>query len=197
MPFQPHPSWAALIEDEQQPWRTLSSRELIGPPRRVWEDRVQVRPGVQTTYQYHPRGHQAIFVLPVTDAGDIVLIRQYRYPLRATITEIVAGGVEAGEQLLDAAARELKEEVGGVATEWVALPGFYPQPSINGVVFFPMLALGVSLGEMAHEDTETIERLTLPLAEAYAMLERGEIQSGSSSLVMWQARAELVRRGLL
>lgn len=197
MDFQPHPNWATLTEDEQQPWQTLSSREVVGPPRRVWEDRVEVRPGVQTTYQYHPRGHRAVFVLPVTAAGDIVLIRQYRYPLRATITEIVAGGVEAGEDLLTAAARELREEVGGTAGEWLALPGFYPQPSINGVVFFPLLALNVTLGEMAHEDTETIERLTLPLAEAYAMLERGEVQDGPSSLVMWQARAELTRRGLL
>lgn len=197
MSFHPHPSWALLTEDEHQPWQTLSSTELLGPPRRVLQDRVQVRPSVQTDYRYLPRGHRAVFVLPVTAAGDIVLIRQYRYPLRATITEVVAGGIEAGEQPLDAAARELQEEVGGVAAEWVALPGFYPQPSLNGVVFFPLLALGVTLGDMAHEDTETIERLTLPLAEAYARLERGEIQDGPSSLTLWHARAALTQRGLL
>ncbi|WP_261664309.1 NUDIX domain-containing protein [Deinococcus sp. Marseille-Q6407] len=197
MSFQPHPSWARLTEDKQQPWQTLSSQELAGPPRRVLQDRVQVRPGVETDYQYRPRGHQAVFVLPVTEAGEAVLIRQYRYPLRATITEIVAGGVERGEAPLDAAARELKEEVGGEAAEWVALPGFYTQPSISGVVFLPLLALGVRLGDTAHEATETIERFTVPLAEAYARLARGEIQDGSSCLVLWQARAELERRGLL
>ncbi|MDO4262843.1 MAG: NUDIX hydrolase [Deinococcus sp.] len=197
MPFQPHPSWALLAEDEHQPWQTLSSTELAGPPRRVLQDRVQVRPGVQTEYQYRPRGHSAVFVLPVTEAGEAVLIRQYRYPLRATISEIVAGGIEAGETAVDAAVRELKEEVGGAAAEWVALPGFYPQPSISGVIFYPLLALGVRLGEMAHEDTETIERFTLPLPEAYARLERGEIQDGPSCLTLWQARAELLKRGLL
>ena len=192
-----HPNWAGLTEDEQQPWQTLSSRTLVGGFRTVQEDRVQVRPGVETTYQYRPRGPRAVFVLPVTARGEAVLIRQYRYPLRATITEVVAGGVERGEDLLDAAARELKEEVGGVTAEWVALPGFYPQPSISGVVFYGFVALGVELGEAQNEETETIERLTVPLAEAYRRLEAGEIQDGPSSLVLWHARRLLTQRGLL
>ncbi|WP_288479812.1 NUDIX hydrolase [uncultured Deinococcus sp.] len=192
-----HPNWAGLTEDEQQPWQTLESRTLVDGFRTVQEDRVQVRPGVETTYQYRPRGPRAVFVLPVTVGGEAVLIRQYRYPLRATITEVVAGGVERGEALLEAAARELKEEVGGVAAEWVALPGFYPQPSISGVVFYGLLALGVELGEAQNEETETIERLTLPLAEAYRRLEAGEIEDGPSSLVLWHARRHLTERGLL
>ena len=196
-PTPQHPNWAGLTEDAVTPWKTLSSRQLVGGFRTVYEDRVQVRPGVETTYQYRPRGPRAVFVLPVTAQGEAVLIRQFRYPLRATITEIVAGGVEKGEDLGVAAARELLEEVGGTASEWVPLPGFYPQPSISGVVFYPLLALGVTLGAAQLEDTETIERVVLPLAEAYRMLEAGEIQDGPSSLTLWQARGELTRRGLL
>ena len=197
MTFTPHANWSALHEDELQPWKTLSSRQLVGGFRVVLEDRVEVKPGTQTLYQYRPRGPRAVFVLPVTAAGEAVLIRQYRYPLRATITEIVAGGVEKGEDLHAAAARELLEEVGGVASEWVALPAFYPQPSISGVVFYPLLALGVELGEAQLEDTETIERLVVPLPEAYRMLAAGEIQDGPSSLALWQARSELEERGLV
>lgn len=192
-----HPNWASLTEDAEQPWQTLSSRVLVDGSRRVLEDQVRVRDGVEVPYQYRPRGAKAIFVLPITAVGEAVLIRQYRYPLRATITEVVAGGVERGEDLQPAAARELLEEVGGVAGEWVALPGFYPQPSISGVVFYPFLALNVSLGKMHHEDTETIERLVLPLREVYRMLEAGEIQDGPSSLTLWQARRHLQERGLL
>ena len=68
---------------------------------------------------------------------------------------------------------------------------------ISGVVFYPLLALGVTLGDMAHEDTETIERVALPLAKAYEMLEAGEIQDGPSSLTLWHARRPLAERGLL
>lgn len=192
-----HPNWAALVEDDTQPWATLESRQIVSGFRTVFEDRVRLPSGVETTYQYRPRGPRAVFVLPVTAAGEAVLIRQYRYPLRATVTEVVAGGVERGEDLLAAAQRELHEEVGGVAAEWVPLPGFYPQPSISGVIFYPFLALGVTLGDMHHEDTETIERVVVPLAEAYRRLDAGEILDGSSSLAMWHARGVLAGRGLL
>lgn len=194
---QAHPNWAELVPDEVQPWNTLTSRVLVDGFRVVLEDRARTAAGAEVVYQYRPRGPRAVFVLPVTPAGEAVLIRQYRYPLRATIWEVVAGGVERGEDLLAAAARELAEEVGGVAAEWVPLPGFYPQPSISGVVFYPLLALGVTLGGTAHEETEVIERVLLPLAEAYRMLEGGEIQDGPSSLTLWHARRHLVERGLL
>ncbi|PTA67928.1 NUDIX domain-containing protein [Deinococcus arcticus] len=192
-----HPNWATLTEDETQPWQTLESRVLVTGFRTVFEDRVRLDSGVETLYQYRPRGPRAVFVLPVTARGEAVLIRQYRYPLRATVTEVVAGGVERGEDLHAAAARELQEEVGGAAAEWLALPGFYPQPSISGVVFYPFVALGVTLGAPAHEATETIERVVLPLRDAYELLERGGIQDGASSLTLWHARAALQARGLL
>ncbi|WP_119673845.1 NUDIX domain-containing protein [Deinococcus sp. RM] len=192
-----HPNWAALVEDDTQPWATLESRQIVSGFRTVFEDRVRLPSGAETTYQYRPRGPRAVFVLPITAQGEAVLIRQYRYPLRATVTEVVAGGVERGEDLLAAAQRELHEEVGGVAAEWVPLPGFYPQPSISGVIFYPFLALGVTLGDMHHEDTETIERMVVPLAEAYRRLDAGEILDGPGSLAMWHARAVLAGRGLL
>lgn len=192
-----HPNWPALVEDTAQPWETLSSRALVSGMRSIHEDRVRLPSGVETTYQYRRRGPRAVFALPVTTDGQAVLIRQYRYPLRATVTEVVAGGVEAGESFLLAAQREVAEEVGGSGGEWVALPGFYPQPSISGVVFYPFLALGVTLGDMAHEDTETIERVALPLPEAYRLLEAGEIHDGPSSLTLFHARFHLERRGLL
>lgn len=192
-----HPNWPALVEDAAQPWETLSSRALVSGMRSVHEDLVRLPGGVETTYQYRQRGPRAVFALPVTADGQAVLIRQYRYPLRATVTEVVAGGIEAGESILAAAQREVAEEVGGQGGEWIALPGFYPQPSISGVVFYPFLALGVTLGDMTHEDTETIERVVVPLPEAYRRLEAGEIHDGPSSLTLFHARRVLEDRGLL
>lgn len=186
-----------MVPDEAQPWQTLSSEVKIAGPRQVQLDQVRSAAGAEFSYIYRPRGPKAVFVFPVTAAGEAVLIREYRYPLRATITEVVAGGVEEGEDLAEAAQRELAEEAGGVGGEWVALPAFYPQPSISGVVFYPYLALNVTLQVAQPEDNETIERVLLPLPEVYRRLEAGEIHDGPSSLVLWHAKAELTRRGLL
>ncbi len=166
-------------------------------PHLLNRDRVRTQAGTELEYLYRPRGPRAVFVLPVTAAGEVVLIRQYRYPLRAWITEVPAGGMEDGEDILESAARELLEEVGGMAQEWVALPAFYPQPSVSGAVFYPLLALGVTLGEARPEPDELIERLVLPLAEAYRRLLAGEIMQGPGSLTLFHARPHLEARGLL
>ncbi|GGR08271.1 NUDIX domain-containing protein [Deinococcus ruber] len=192
-----HANWPLLVPAEEQPWKTLSSTQISPPPREMRRDAILTQAGAELEYVYRPRGPRAVFILPVTAAGEAVLIRQYRYPLRATISEVVAGGVEHGEDLLAAAARELKEEVGGTASEWVALPGFYAQPSSSGVVFYPLLALGVTLGEAQHEASELIEPLVLPLPEAYRRLDAGDIFDGPSSLTMFHARRVLQERGLL
>lgn len=191
-----HPTWAQLCPDPEQPWQTLSSR-VISEKQPFVSDLVQLHGGSEAEYLYHPRGRRAVFVLPVTASGEAALIRQYRYPLRATITEVVAGGVEEGEDLLRAAQRELQEEVGGVATRWEPLPGFYPQPSLSGAAFFPWLALDAQFHETHHEDSELIERLLLPLSEVYRRLDAGEISNGPSALVLYQARARLQALGLL
>lgn len=192
-----HPNWSRLVRDETQPWQTLDTQRLSGPPHVLVRDRVGSGEGRELSYTYRPRGPRAVFVLPVTAAGEAVLIRQYRYPLGAWITEVVAGGLEDGEDVVPGAARELREEVGGVAAEWTALPAFYPQPSVSGVVFYPLLALGVVLGDAQPEPDELIERLVLPLPEAYRRLEAGEIFQGPGSLTMFHARRHLEARGLL
>ena len=186
-----------LSPDEQQPWQTLSSQQLSPPPHVLLRDTVLTGHGTQLAYTYRPRGPRAVFILPITLAGEAVLIRQYRYPLRAWVWEVPAGGVENGEELLSSAARELREEVGGAAAQWLALPAFYPQPSVSGIAFYPFVALGVTLQKAQPEADELIERHVLPLTETYRMLDAGEILAGPSALTLYQARVQLQSRGLL
>lgn len=185
-----------LLPDDEQPWTALESREVASDPL-VVRDLVRGHANTTFAYTYRPRGTRAALIVPITVDGRLVLLRQYRYPIRMTMTEIPAGGVEDGEDPLDAAKRELVEEIGGVAREFEPLPLFCPQPSFTGQVFHPFVAFGVTLGENAPEDSELLRVEIVPVAEAYRRLDDGEIPNGPSALTLFHARRVLTRRGLL
>ena len=69
----------------------------------------------------------AVCVIPITEDGNVVVERQFRYPIDSVITEIPAGKLDSkAEDCLDAAKRELWEETGITAEEWIDLGIFYP-----------------------------------------------------------------------
>ena len=79
------------------------------------------------------RKHHAVAVVPVTPEGDVVLVRQFRPPVRADLTEIPAGLLDVeGEDALTCAGRELWEETGYRHTEIAFLGGVYVSPGLHG-----------------------------------------------------------------
>jgi ADP-ribose pyrophosphatase YjhB (NUDIX family) len=70
----------------------------------------------------------AVAIAPVTEAGELVLVRQYRHAAREVLVEIPAGRLERGEAPLEAARRELAEETGTRARHWRELAAFLPAP---------------------------------------------------------------------
>lgn len=195
-----HPNWKRLAPESGQhendsPYELVSSRPLAEQPYPVRLDRL--RDGeTEFDYLYRPSG-AAVHVLPVLQSGELLLVRQYRWPVRRWITELVAGGIEAGEEPLEAARRELREEVGGTADAFLPLPAFYSQPGVSAHLAYPLIATGVRLGASAPEAGEHIEPLALRPAEAYARLLAGDIESGPAALVLMQARGHLEGMGLL
>lgn len=192
-----HRNWDNFHEDLIEQYQVHSTREIHPRPRQILVDHVETPSGMQFEYVYRPLGAAAVFVLPITSDGQVALIRQYRHPLRRDIIEIPAGSVEPGEDIFECAKRELQEEVGGTAEEWHPLPAFFPQPAFTGAIFYPFLALGVTLGEPQLEETEFITLQPTPLPEVYRMLDAGEILDGNSVIALYQARPLLVQRGLL
>ncbi|PYE55771.1 NUDIX domain-containing protein [Deinococcus yavapaiensis] len=185
-----------LHPDDDQPWTALERRDVSRAPHIV-ADLVQGHAGTTFEYTYRPRGGRAALIVPITEDGRLVMLRQYRYPIGMTMTEIPAGAVELGEEPLDAAKRELAEEIGGVARAFEALPLFCPQPSFTGQIFHPFVAFDVTLGENAPEDSELLRVEVVPIHEAYRRLDDGEIPNGPSALTLFHARRVLSRRGLL
>lgn len=70
----------------------------------------------------------SVVIVPVTEAGEIVLVRQYRAPLGRWAWELPAGSLKTGEDPAQAAARECHEEIGLVPSRLVTLGAFYPTP---------------------------------------------------------------------
>ena len=118
-----------------------------------------------------------INVVPVTDDGRVVLIRQFRHGVRAVTLEIPGGMVDPGEDPLAAAARELREETGYRARSVRPLGGVWPNPAIQANTCHTFLAEGcVPEGAPEPDPYERIEVLTVPLADVPRLVRSGEIR---------------------
>jgi rSAM/selenodomain-associated transferase 1 len=171
--------------------RPAGSELLSGTPwRAVVRDRLLGRGGRETSYTYLacPR---AVFVVPVTDTGDVVLVRQYRHPVRDWTLEVPAGTVDDGEVPLDAARRELAEEAGGTARTWTHLSTFYSSSAHISLRSDAFLATGVSLAEASPGDEEDVSVVLLPVDEAIRRAREGEFQEGQTALAILLAAERL------
>lgn len=167
-----------------KPWQTLGTT-------RLWEskwynlrqDRVRIHTGDEITYTYqeHPG---AVFIVPVTPEGQVILLRQYRHPVGEWLWEIPAGAVDDGEGLEAAAQRELAEEIGGTAKELCYVGHFFSASSISNLRINVFLATGVQIEQSAREATELIETRAMPTIEALTMARQGEIKDGQSALAL-------------
>lgn len=111
---------------------------------------------------------------------QIILIRQYRYPIDKEIIELPAGRIELGEDPLLCAQRELTEETGYKASEWHELARFYSAPGFCDELLYLYKAANISFeGKRLDIDEET-EVLILPVAEAWNLCLSGEIKDAKT-----------------
>jgi 8-oxo-dGTP pyrophosphatase MutT (NUDIX family) len=166
------------------PWRTLSSREVYDNHWiRVRENRV-IRPdGEPGIYGVVHFKNIAVGVLPVED-DSIYLVGQYRYPVDRYSWEIPEGGCPAGESTLAAAQRELIEETGLRASCWEKLAEADLSNSVTDERAVWYLATGLVAGESRPEGTEKIVVRRVPFAEALRMALTGEITDALSLLAI-------------
>jgi ADP-ribose pyrophosphatase len=173
-----------LIPVMSGPWQTLETTCLW---ESTWynlrQDRVRIHTGdvITYTYQEHPG---AVFIVPVTAGGKILLVRQYRHPVGEWLWEVPAGAIDRDEDLVTAARRELAEETGGTARKLRHVGHFFAAGSVSNLRIDVFLATGVRLEESKREATELIETQAVPITEALAMARRGEIRDGQSALAL-------------
>ncbi len=162
----------------------LSSRYLWQSPwYNVRQDQLRAPDGQPFTYTVIEKP-EAVWVVPLTAQGELVLINQYRYPVGGWCLEVPAGNVEPRYTAQEMAVRELREEIGGQAQRWAQVASFYTMNGIGNERAWVFAALGVQLGAPHREPTEHIVLHRVPLAEGLAMARSGAIQDGPSALAI-------------
>lgn len=177
-----------MADTARGPWTRLGSREVyINPWIRVREDQV-IRPdGKHGIYGVVEFANFALGAVAVSDDGDTFLVGQYRYTIDEYSWEIPEGGGAKDVAPLESIQRELWEEAGIVAAEWVDLGPFHLSNSVTDEVGRVYLASGLTLGEPHPDGDEVIAVRRLPLAEAFEMCMDGRITDGVSIIGLTRA----------
>ncbi|MBO7274544.1 MAG: NUDIX hydrolase [Clostridia bacterium] len=136
----------------------------------------------------------AVAVLPLTDDGNVICVRQYRYAVGEVTVEIPAGKLDApDEDPREAALRELREETGARCKELTYLGTYLASPAILDEKINLYLARGLDFGETDPDDDEFIDVVQIPLAEMVERVMKGEILDGKTQLAILKVN-ELLRR---
>lgn len=174
------------------PWQKLGTRTVFENPWiTVTEDHVINPGGGENQYGVVHFKNIAVAIVPLDDEGNTWLVGQDRYTLDQYSWEIPMGGAPRDELPLDAAKRELKEETGLTASGWTELMRLHISNSITdeeGIVF---VATEVQEGEPDFDETEDIEIRKMPLADALAMIFRGEITDAMTVAGLLRLAVEL------
>ncbi|QHE85455.1 NUDIX domain-containing protein [Hydrogenophaga sp. BPS33] len=146
----------------------LSRTELLrGNFLHVVRDHVRMPDDGQATREFvlHPG---AVMVVGLLDDGQVVLERQYRYPMQAVMVEFPAGKLDAGEASLVCAQRELLEETGYSAREWAFAGRLAPTIAYSDEVIDIWFARGLALGERRLDEGEFLDVFSATPAELHA-----------------------------
>jgi len=162
-------------------WKTLDSRTVYDNAWiTVFEDNVINPRGGKNLYGHVHFKNKAIAIVPLDDDGNTWIVGQDRYTTHKYSWEVPMGGSAAGEEPIDTARRELKEETGLTATELTQLMRLHTSNSITDEEGFVFVARGLEVGETNFDDMEDLKVRKLPLSEAIDMVKRGEITDAIS-----------------
>ncbi len=175
--------------------KVLKSRLVYsGAVFRVHQDDV-LEPGGVRAVRDVVAHFGSIVLLPVLRDGRILLVRQYRHPVRQNLWELVAGRIERGESPLAAARRELLEETGYTARRYRKLLEFVPAPGYTSEVMLLYLAEGLTAGAAQPEEDERLTLRAFSLRELEARIRRHALRDGKTIAgVLYYARFARRRR---
>ena len=147
---------------------------------KLYNDEIRLPDGNQAYREYvrHPGG---VCVVPLTDKYEVMLVRQYRYVYGQELIEIPAGKRDGkNEDTLVGAKRELKEELGIEAENFVFLGEMYPTPGYTDEVLYMYAATGLHFGDTSPDEDEFIEPEKIHIDKLVDMIMNGEIKDAKT-----------------
>jgi ADP-ribose pyrophosphatase len=126
----------------------------------------------------------AACVLAVNDQSEIIMVRQYRYPVSRSLLEIPAGKLGEGEDPLLCARRELEEETGCRAERWTFLSEYFSAPGFSDERMFLYLASGLSFVESHPDPDEFVRTEKIPASRIREMITEGRIQDAKTLIAL-------------
>ncbi|MDH4234948.1 MAG: NUDIX hydrolase [Gallionella sp.] len=161
----------------------------------VRKDNVRLPDGKVSTREYitHPG---AVVVLAMLDNGNLVMERQFRYPLQREFIELPAGKIDNNEDTLLCAQRELLEETGYVASEWTHLTTVWPCIGYADERMEYFLARGLTYQERNLDDGEFLEVFELSLPEAVEWIRLGKINESKTMVGLFLLEKTLSNWGV-
>ena len=174
--------------------KTVSSRNIFdGVVLHVRLDEILLPNGKIGSREYcHHNG--AVCVIPITDKGEVICVRQYRYPMREPLLEIPAGKLDTpDEDHAQAAMRELREETGALCSKLTYLGEYYGSPALIDEKIYMYLAEGLTFGDTDLDEDEFLEAVKIPIDTLVDMILNGKIKDGKTQAAV--LRVAMMRAG--
>ena len=169
------------LKETQKSSEKIFSGKLID----LYFDHIELPNGKSSTREWikHPG---AVCVIPILPNGNLCLVRQYRYGPRAEFIEIPAGKLDANEDPLACAKRELEEEIGYSAGKLTFLTNIHPAIGFSNEKMWMYLAEDLILSKQNLDQDEFLELYPLPVDEAIDLISQGKITDVKTVIgILW------------
>lgn len=174
--------------------KKIDSKKIFdGKIVKLFVDTVEL-PNGQRAIREIVRHPGAVCVLPITDEGEVIMVKQFRYPFSEVLLEIPAGKLEPGEDPYEAVKRELEEESGAVAGKIEHIGELYTTVAIFDEKIQVYLASELTFINSHPDEDEFLEVTKIPLDTLVDMVMNGEIKDAKTQIAILKAEKYLKER---